>query len=80
MDRTESCHAGVIASQRVNLFTTIHISMSHCQCVGLVGSYGSMARFRSVSRLLRVNDETMIAASGDYADFQFVKELIEQKV
>jgi 20S proteasome subunit beta 7 len=45
-----------------------------------LGSYGSLARFRSISRLFRVNNETVIAASGDYADFQFIKDILEQKV
>nr|ACH46183.1 putative proteasome beta 4 subunit [Taeniopygia guttata] len=35
-----------------------------------VGSYGSLARFRGISRLLKVNDSTVLGASGDLADFQ----------
>lgn len=42
-----------------------------------LGSYGSLARFRSVSRLLKVTDSTVVAASGDYADFQFMGRLFE---
>ena len=42
-----------------------------------LGSYGSLARFRSVSRLMKVNDSTVIGATGDYADFQNVKDDIE---
>lgn len=38
----------------------------------MMGSYGSLARFRSISRLLKVNDTTMLGASGDYADFQYL--------
>eukprot|EP00118_Oscarella_pearsei_P013284 m.104769 g.104769 ORF g.104769 m.104769 type:complete len:282 (+) comp37212_c0_seq34:696-1541(+) len=45
-----------------------------------LGSYGSLARYRSISRMLRVNDKTIIGASGDYADFQSMKETVEQKV
>ncbi|KGL80654.1 Proteasome subunit beta type-4, partial [Tinamus guttatus] len=45
-----------------------------------LGSYGSLARFRNVSRLLRVNDTTMLGASGDYADFQYLKQVIDQMV
>ncbi|ESO02108.1 hypothetical protein HELRODRAFT_65558 [Helobdella robusta] len=45
-----------------------------------LGSYGSMARYRTVSRLYKVNDTTVMGAGGDYADFQFIKSVIEQKV
>ncbi len=45
-----------------------------------LGSYGSLARYRDVSRILRVNDSTILGAGGDYADFQFVKSIIEQRV
>ncbi|KNC70367.1 hypothetical protein SARC_17109, partial [Sphaeroforma arctica JP610] len=43
-----------------------------------LGSYGSLARFRSVSRIIRVNDRTIVGGSGDYADFQFIKEDLEE--
>ncbi|NWS93086.1 PSB4 protein, partial [Toxostoma redivivum] len=45
-----------------------------------VGSYGSLARFRGVSRLLKVNDCTVLGASGDLADFQHLRQLLEQMV
>ncbi|XP_053823231.1 proteasome subunit beta type-4 isoform X2 [Vidua chalybeata] len=45
-----------------------------------VGSYGSLARFRGVSRLLKVNDSTVLGASGDLADFQHLRQLLEQMV
>ncbi|XP_002124862.2 proteasome subunit beta type-4-like [Ciona intestinalis] len=45
-----------------------------------LGSYGSMARFRNVSRVMKVNDSTILSAAGDYADFQFIKAEIEQMV
>uniref|UniRef100_A0A8C6Z0W2 Proteasome subunit beta n=1 Tax=Nothoprocta perdicaria TaxID=30464 RepID=A0A8C6Z0W2_NOTPE len=45
-----------------------------------LGSYGSLARFRNLSRLLKVNDSTMLGASGDYADFQYLKQVIDQMV
>jgi 20S proteasome subunit beta 7 len=37
-------------------------------------SYGSLARFRGISRIHTVNNETVVAATGDYADFQSVIE------
>ncbi|NXC33769.1 PSB4 protein, partial [Campylorhamphus procurvoides] len=45
-----------------------------------VGSYGSLARFRGLSRLFRVNDSTVLGASGDYADFQYLRLLLDQMV
>ncbi|XP_041351774.1 proteasome subunit beta type-4-like [Gigantopelta aegis] len=46
----------------------------------MLGSYGSLARFRNVSRVLKVNDKTILGAGGDFADFQFMKAIIEQRV
>merc|ERR1712168_137314 len=43
-----------------------------------LGSYGSCARFRNCSRLMKVNESTILGASGDYADFQFMKNIIEE--
>ena len=46
----------------------------------MLGSYGSLARFRNVSRVMKVNDCTVMGAGGDYADYQFIKSMIEQRV
>ena len=45
-----------------------------------LGSYGSLARFREVSRLMFVGRNTVIGGSGDYADFQYLTSELEQKV
>ncbi|XP_025048275.1 LOW QUALITY PROTEIN: proteasome subunit beta type-4 [Alligator sinensis] len=45
-----------------------------------LGSYGSLARFRNISRIMKVNDNTVLGASGDYADFQYLKQVIDQMV
>lgn len=45
-----------------------------------VGSYGSMAKYWSLSRIMTVNDSTIMGCGGDYADFQFIQNIIEQKV
>jgi 20S proteasome subunit beta 7 len=44
-----------------------------------LGSYGSMARFPDLKRVLKVNDSTVLGVGGDYADFQFLSEIIKQK-
>ncbi|XP_071788653.1 proteasome subunit beta type-4-like [Asterias amurensis] len=46
----------------------------------MLGSYGSMARYRNISRIMNVNNNTAIAGAGDYADFQFLKEVLEQRI
>lgn len=73
----------------------------------MFGSYGSLARFRNISRLMKVtaaanitasavavnkrvaltvcglfqvNSSTILGASGDYADYQYLKQVIEQMV
>uniref|UniRef100_L7M5P3 Proteasome subunit beta n=1 Tax=Rhipicephalus pulchellus TaxID=72859 RepID=L7M5P3_RHIPC len=46
----------------------------------ILGSYGSLARFRNCPRILKVNDQIVAAASGDYADYQYLKSVIDQKM
>lgn len=42
-------------------------------------SYGSMARFTDCERIKIVNKSTAVAASGDYADYQYLTRIIHQK-
>jgi len=42
-----------------------------------LASYGSLARFRSVERLKAVNESTLIGASGEFSDFQYIQTLLE---
>lgn len=44
-----------------------------------LASYGSLARYRSVERILKVNSKIVLGAGGDYADYQYIKNIIEQK-
>ncbi|KAE8589030.1 hypothetical protein XENTR_v10022863 [Xenopus tropicalis] len=46
----------------------------------MLGSYGSLARFRNISRIMKVNESTILGASGDYADYQYLKQVIDQMV
>jgi hypothetical protein len=43
-----------------------------------LGSYGSLARYQSISRIYKMNDQVVVAASGDYADFQYIKQTLEE--
>ena len=45
----------------------------------ILASYGSLARYRNCERIMKVNDNIILGAGGDYADFQYIKNLIEQK-
>ncbi|KWU46692.1 20S proteasome subunit beta 7, partial [Rhodotorula sp. JG-1b] len=42
-----------------------------------LASYGSLARFKDIRRLYKVSESTMIGASGDMADFQQVKHMLQ---
>jgi len=44
-----------------------------------LASYGSLARFRNCPRLMKVNENTMLGCTGDYADFQYLQRIIEQQ-
>lgn len=46
----------------------------------ILASYGSLARFRDCSRVMHVNDNIILGAGGDYADYQFLKDVIQQKM
>ena len=45
-----------------------------------LGSYGSLAKFRDIERVMKVNNSTILGVTGDIADFQHLKSIIEQKV
>ena len=38
-----------------------------------LGSYGSLAKLRSLCRYKEVTDKCVVVASGDYADFQYIE-------
>ncbi|TPX35291.1 hypothetical protein SmJEL517_g02355 [Synchytrium microbalum] len=42
-----------------------------------LASYGSLARFRDVERIIPVGDFTVMGASGDISDFQAIKHMLE---
>ncbi len=44
-----------------------------------MGSYGSLARYPGIQRVHKVNDTTVIASSGDIADFQYLHSIIKSK-
>lgn len=43
-------------------------------------SYGSLARFRSVHRMKRFGKDTLIGASGEMSDFQYLEQILEELV
>ncbi|RWS07441.1 Proteasome subunit beta type-4-like protein [Dinothrombium tinctorium] len=42
-------------------------------------SYGTLARYRNIPRVLKVNEQTVVGCGGDFADFQHLSKIIEQK-
>lgn len=42
------------------------------------GAYGSTKRYKSVQRMVRVNDSCIVGASGEISDFQRITELLEE--
>jgi len=49
-------------------------------CSDTLGSYGSLARFRSLERIRKVGDNTLVGASGEYSDFQYIIDLLEKMI
>mmetsp|Transcript_16277 Transcript_16277/g.56883 ORF Transcript_16277/g.56883 Transcript_16277/m.56883 type:complete len:249 (-) Transcript_16277:35-781(-) len=45
-----------------------------------LGSYGSLARFRDLRRIRAVGKSTLIAAGGEYSDFQYLVDMLDDKV
>ena len=43
----------------------------------ILASYGSLARFKGVQRLHPVGDYTVVGASGDMSDFQYLQHLLD---
>lgn len=46
----------------------------------ILGSYGSLAKYRNLPRIHQVNDRTVLALSGDLSDADYIKEAIDSKV
>ena len=44
-----------------------------------LASYGSLARFEGVERIAKIGDagDTLLAAGGEYSDYQYMLKLIE---
>ena len=42
-----------------------------------LGSYGSLARFKDVVRVIRANNETIVACDGDLSDFQNIEKMLK---
>jgi 20S proteasome subunit beta 7 len=43
-----------------------------------LGSYGSTKRYKSFSRIAKVNDRCILAAGGELSDFQYIVRLLEE--
>eukprot|EP00817_Percolomonadidae_sp_ATCC50343_P004233 CAMPEP_0117428118 /NCGR_PEP_ID=MMETSP0758-20121206/7904_1 /TAXON_ID=63605 /ORGANISM="Percolomonas cosmopolitus, Strain AE-1 (ATCC 50343)" /LENGTH=208 /DNA_ID=CAMNT_0005214311 /DNA_START=188 /DNA_END=814 /DNA_ORIENTATION=- len=43
-----------------------------------LGAWGKMARFRSIQRLQKINNSTVIGGGGDIADFQHITKVLKE--
>jgi len=43
-----------------------------------LGSYGSTKRYKSVQRMHKVNEQVVLAASGEISDFSYIKKLLDE--
>ncbi|ORZ16433.1 nucleophile aminohydrolase [Absidia repens] len=43
----------------------------------MLGSYGSLARFRDIQRLHPVGEKTIVGASGDLSDYQYIQHILD---
>jgi len=43
-----------------------------------LGSYGTMAMFKQIERIRKINDTTLLAAGGEYSDLQEIVKLLYQ--
>jgi len=43
-------------------------------------SYGNLARYHNVDRVFQINENIILGITGDYADFQFLKQLIDETI
>ncbi|CAF0849019.1 unnamed protein product [Adineta ricciae] len=46
----------------------------------VLGSYGSLAKYRNIPRIHQVNEKTVLAIGGDLSDADYIKEAIDSKV
>ncbi|KAG0148204.1 hypothetical protein CROQUDRAFT_721810 [Cronartium quercuum f. sp. fusiforme G11] len=46
----------------------------------MLASYGSLARFKAIQRLIPVGEHTVIGGGGDLSDFQYVKKMLEARM
>lgn len=42
-----------------------------------LASYGSLARFRDIQRVIKVGDYSVVGASGELSDFQYIQHVLE---
>lgn len=42
------------------------------------GSYGSTKRYKSIQRVQKINDATIVGASGELSDFQYLLNQLDQ--
>lgn len=72
-----------IFSQPITTGTSI-VAIKYDRGVMIAGdllvSYGNLARYHNVDRVFKINENCILGITGDYADFQHLKQIIDEKV
>jgi len=60
------------------------LALKHAEGVTVVadmlGSYGTMARFKSIPRVKQFGEHTIVGAGGDISDFQHIEDMLEDLI
>jgi len=44
-----------------------------------LGSYGNLSRFTDLKRIVEVGDNALLGAGGEYSDFQYIQQLLNDR-
>ncbi|KAI8146014.1 nucleophile aminohydrolase [Fennellomyces sp. T-0311] len=78
---TQAAYGPVTRTQQPLVTGTSVIALKYrdgiMMAADMLGSYGSLARFRDIERLMPVGESTVVGASGDISDQQYIHHLLE---
>lgn len=68
----------MMAADTLGQSQMLHMEYIYWIFISLItASYGSLARFKSIQRLQAVGNSTVLGASGDMSDFQYIQTLLD---
>ncbi|KAL1933771.1 hypothetical protein VTP01DRAFT_7861 [Rhizomucor pusillus] len=78
---TQAAYGPVTRTQQPLVTGTSVIALKYrdgiMMAADMLGSYGSLARFRDIERLYPVGDFTVVGASGDLSDYQYIQHILD---